>query len=110
MTTNRGLRCPLVAQRGGNPAGGRPNGARNRLSEAFLQALADDFQANGKEVVELVRQERPYDYLKVIASVMSKRMEREDVRGFTRRAADMRDDELVAMIDATKRQLEGAET
>lgn len=58
----------------GNPAG-RPKGARNKLSDAFLRALADDFDANGKEVIETVRAERPYDYLKVCASVLPKRME-----------------------------------
>jgi hypothetical protein len=46
---------------------GRPKGACNKLSEAFLQALADDFDANGAEVIERVRQERPHDYLKVCA-------------------------------------------
>jgi hypothetical protein len=58
----------------GNPAG-RPKGSRNKLSEAFLQALADDFDANGAEVIERVRQERPHDYLKVCASVMPRRLE-----------------------------------
>ena len=41
-----------------NPAG-RPKGSRNKLSDAFLQALADDFEAHGKGVVETVRTERP---------------------------------------------------
>jgi hypothetical protein len=57
-----------------NPAG-RPKGSRNKLSDAFLQALADDFEAHGKGVVEKVRTERPQDYLKIVASVMPKRME-----------------------------------
>jgi hypothetical protein len=43
-----------------------------------LQALADDFEAHGKGVVEKVRTERPQDYLKIVASVMPKRMEVED--------------------------------
>jgi hypothetical protein len=59
----------------GNP-NGRPKGSRNKLSEAFLQALADDFEANGKEVVEKVRAERPQDYLKIIAAVMPTRTSR----------------------------------
>ena len=32
-----------------------PRGSRNKLSDAFLQALADDFEAHGKGVVEKVR-------------------------------------------------------
>jgi Family of unknown function (DUF5681) len=42
----------------GNPAG-RPKGARNKLSECFLKALADDFDTNGIAVIESVRNDRP---------------------------------------------------
>ena len=83
-----------------NPAG-RPRGSRNKLSDAFLQALADDFEAHGKGVVEKVRTERPQDYLKIVASVMPKRMEVEDV-GPPLRAADLSDDELAAIIAGAK--------
>jgi hypothetical protein len=76
----------------GNPTG-RPKGSRNKLSEIFLKALADDFEAHGKGVVEKVRMERPHDYLKIVAAVMPKRMEIDDV-GPVRRAADLTDDEL----------------
>jgi len=78
-----------------------PRGSRNKLSDAFLQALADDFEAHGKGVVEKVRTERPQDYLKIVASVMPKRMEVEDV-GPPRRAADLSDDELAAIIAGAK--------
>ena len=83
-----------------NPAG-RPRGSRNKLSDAFLQALADDFEAHGKGVVEKVRTERPQDYLRIVASVMPKRMEVEDV-GRPRRAADLSDDELAAIVGRAK--------
>lgn len=69
---------PFEAGASGNPAG-RPKGSRNKLSEAFLKALADDFDANGPGVIERVRKERPHDYLKVCASVMPKRVESEEV-------------------------------
>ena len=82
-----------------NPAG-RPKGSRNKLSDAFLQALADDFEAHGKGVVEKVRTERPQDYLKIVASVMPKRMEVEDVGPL--RAADLSDDELAAIVAGAK--------
>ena len=55
----------------GNPAG-RPKGARNRLSEAFLEALEADWAIHGKAVIEAVRQARPQDYLKVVAGLMPK--------------------------------------
>ena len=69
---------PFEAGASGNPAG-RPKGSRNKLSEAFLKALADNFDANGPGVIERVRKERPHDYLKVCASVMPKRVESEEV-------------------------------
>ena len=88
----------------GNP-NGRPKGSRNRISEAALKALADDFDAHGVAVIEKVRTERPHDYLKIIVAVLPRRMEVED-------AADgkppekMTDDELEAIIWKTQRQLE----
>jgi hypothetical protein len=50
----------------GNPAG-RPKGSRNKVSEKLLEALAIDFDAHGKEVIEKVRADRPADYLTATA-------------------------------------------
>jgi hypothetical protein len=44
-------------------------------------------EAHGKGVVEKVRTERAQDYLKIVASVMPKRLEVEDIDP-PRRAAD----------------------
>ncbi len=76
---------------------GRPKGSRNRISEAMLKALADDFDTHGVGVIEKVRENRPHDYLKIIASLMSKHMEIDDTRP-TIRAIDLSDDELAAII------------
>jgi hypothetical protein len=78
-----------------NPAG-RPKGARSKLSEAFLQAFAEDFERYGQEVIEKVRTERPHDYLKVIATVTPRRMEIEDAT--MRSASELTDDELAGII------------
>jgi hypothetical protein len=87
---------PFEAGQSGNPAG-RPKGSRNKLTEDFLQALAADFEANGKEVIERVRNERPHDYLKVCASVMAKRLENENVTEH-KDVRQMTDAELEALI------------
>jgi hypothetical protein len=55
--------------------GGRPKGVRDRLSTAFLNALADDFAQHGAEVVAIVRQNDPSTYLRVYASIVPKEME-----------------------------------
>lgn len=51
---------------------GRPLGSKNKLGEAFVEALLADFEQNGVEVIEQVRTEDPTQYLKVIASVIPK--------------------------------------
>ena len=55
----------------GNPAG-RPKGSRHRISEAFLGALADDFEAHGAGVIQHVRERDPAAYLNVVARVLPK--------------------------------------
>lgn len=44
-----------------NPAG-RSKGSRNRLSGAFLTALADDFEQHGIEAIRITRIESPDIY------------------------------------------------
>lgn len=53
----------------GNPLG-RPKGSRNKLGEAFIEALHDDFKEHGVEAIQKVRAEKPDQYLKVVASVI----------------------------------------
>lgn len=60
----------------GNP--GRPKGARNKLGEAFIKAMLDDFNEHGVAAVETVRIEKPDQYLKVIASILPKEITGED--------------------------------
>lgn len=59
----------------GNSGGGRPKGARAKLGEAFLQGLCDDFAQHGPATIIKVREEKPDQYLKVVASLMPKEIE-----------------------------------
>lgn len=60
----------------GNPGGpGRPKGSRQKLSEAFLNALADDFELHGHDTVVRLREERPDVYVGAIGKLMPKLME-----------------------------------
>jgi len=84
----------------GNPAG-RPKGARNKLGEAFVEALHADFTAHGVAAIEKVRIERPQDYVKVIASLLPKQVEiKDDAFG------DLSDEQLVAIITAARSTLQ----
>lgn len=85
----------------GNSGGrGRPKGARNKLSEAFIEALHDDFVEHGKETIARVREERPQDYLKVIASLLPK-----DVNLAVNPYDGMSDQELQAQIKGLMEEL-----
>lgn len=61
----------------GNPAG-RPKGSRNKLSEAFLSDVLEDWEQHGKDAIVRMRNERPHDCDKVVASLLPKQL---DVRG-----------------------------
>lgn len=58
----------------GNIGGGRPKGSRNKLGEAFISALHDDFAEHGVAAIQAVRTERPHEYLKVVASILPKEL------------------------------------
>jgi hypothetical protein len=64
---------PFEPGQSGNPAG-KPKGSRNKLGEAFIQALYEDFTEHGTSVIEAVRAEKPDQYLKVVASILPKEL------------------------------------
>lgn len=76
----------------GNPHG-RPKGARNKLGEQFLEDLYADWQANGVETLQRVRDEKPDQYLKVVASILPK-----DLNVNINQMDDLTDDQLVQRI------------
>ena len=65
-----------------NPGGpGRPKGSRNKLAEAFLEALHADFQAHGAAAIEAARTESPLGYVRVVASLLPQKLEVNRVAG-----------------------------
>jgi hypothetical protein len=82
--------------------GGRTRGVKNRLSHAFLQALAEDFEAHGAEAIKICRVEKPNEYLRVIAHLMPRELEisHNPIEAIS-------DDQLVTYIEYTRLQLEG---
>jgi hypothetical protein len=53
----------------GNPQGSRAK-CRFKLSEAFIKQLWLDFEAHGAQAIVNVRERRPQDYLRIIASLI----------------------------------------
>lgn len=62
---------PFVKGQSGNPAG-KPPGAKNKISEKFITALTADFEQNGEAVIERVRNDKPEQYLKIVADLVPK--------------------------------------
>ena len=54
-----------------NPKG-RPKGSRNRLGEAFLIDMHKAWEEEGAAVIRRVIEDRPQDFLRIIASLMPK--------------------------------------
>jgi hypothetical protein len=92
----------VFVQRGGakSPGSGRVKGARNKISTQFLEALAKDFEENGKGVIEIMRVEKPVEYCKVIASILPKEFEITE-----NKLAEIDDSELEIFIQHTRAQL-----
>lgn len=78
-----------------NP-GGKPKGARNRITAAFLEALADDFQAHGREAIAACRTETPHRYVATIAGLCPRHSEAVGPLD------EITDDELSALIAALR--------
>lgn len=80
----------------GNP--GRPKGSRNKLGEAFIAALHDDFEEHGVAVIAAVRIDKPDQYMKVVASLLPKEFKIETVSEMTDEQLDLRIRQLASVF------------
>lgn len=81
----------------GNPAG-KPKGSRNKLGEAFIEALHDSFIQHGAATIERVRQEDPTAYVKVCAGLLPKELKIERVDELNDEQLDQRIRQLASII------------
>jgi hypothetical protein len=61
----------------GNP-GGKPIGARDRLSRMFLRSLHNDFSQHGEATIVRLRELNPALYLKLIADLVPTAIKQEE--------------------------------
>lgn len=87
----------------GNPAG-RPKGSRSKLTEAFLAALAEDFDEHGSQAIVDAREKDPMGYIKTIAALCPRELE------MKRPLQDLTDDELTSALDALRSFIASAES
>jgi hypothetical protein len=81
----------------GNTYGkGRPQGSRNKLEEAFLYGLQDDFRRYGPSAIVKCRKKDPVAYCKMIASLMPKSLNL--TAKVEKLANELTEDDLVAMV------------
>ncbi len=75
----------------GGPGGpGRRKGGKNKLGEAFLIAMEDDFKLHGPETIRMAREKDPVAYVRVLAGLLPA-----DVNLNVNHTDDMTDDELI---------------
>lgn len=85
----------------GNPKG-KPKGARTRLGEAFMKAMAADFKEHKIDVIKRCREEKPVEYLKIVAELLP--------RGFELDVKATADDtflELLRQMNTTAKIIQG---
>lgn len=89
---------PFKPGQSGNPAG-RPKGSRNKLGEAFVQALHDDFNESGVAAIQNMRAADPGGYVRVIASLLPKEFKIETTSDLTDEQLDARIRALASLIE-----------
>jgi hypothetical protein len=85
----------VPGQTGGLNPKGRPRGSRSKLGEQFITSLQQAWEERGDEVIDRVINERPQDFLKVIANILPK-----DVNIKVNSTEDLSDDQLMRKLAA----------
>jgi hypothetical protein len=88
----------------GNSGGGRAKGSRNKLTEQFLYAIANDFYEHGTEAIAKVRTSDPAAYLKLVGSLIPRQaiIDREGSPHFDYQ--ELTEEEFRQLIDRRKKQ------
>lgn len=95
---HRTLKEPWKEGQSGNPAG-RPKGSRNKLGEAFIEALHDDFNEHGPVAIQTMRDSDPGGYVRVIAGLLPKEFKIETTSDLTDEQLDARIRTLANLVE-----------
>lgn len=100
-TDNDGMRDEKGRFLTGNSGGGRPRGSRNRLTDALLATIADDFHQNGLNAVARLRESDPEAYLKLVSSLVPRELilQRERLPDFS----ELSDEDIAELLIRARR-------
>jgi hypothetical protein len=88
----------------GNSGGGRRKGSRNKLTERFLDTIADDFAEHGAVAIAQVRLNDPIAYLKIVGSLVPRGLILQHEESPAINYAEITHEELVEFVDQLRRQ------
>ncbi len=80
----------------GNPKG-RPQNAKQKLSDAFLADMLEAWQAKGKEAIDRVIEERPHEFIKAVGATVPK-----DINVKASAMDELTDDDVASLIGAVR--------
>ena len=83
-----------------NGKGGRPSGSKNKLHRSFIDALTQDFEANGEKAIRQLRVTNPGKYLQIIANTLPREFFFEH-----NTVGQLSDDELDRMIETFRSRM-----
>lgn len=94
---------PFMPGQSGNPSG-RPKGAKNKLTDLFLSAIADDFAEHGAEALASVRTQDPASYLKIVGGLIPRELVLQREESPAVDYAELSHDELVDLLEAVRKR------
>jgi hypothetical protein len=87
----------------GNP-NGRPKGAKNKLTELFLNTVIEDFAQHGADALKRLRDEDPAYYIKTLAVLLPKKLIQNYEMDSGIDLADLTNEEAVELLERIKKR------
>lgn len=88
----------------GNSGGGRRRGSRNKLTERFVDAIADDFAEHGIQAIATVRTTDPAMYLKIVGSLVPRELVLQREQSPAINYSEITHEELVGFVEERQKQ------
>lgn len=94
---------PFQPGESGNPSG-RPRGGRNRLSEALLSIVVEDFIKHGPDAIAQLREKDPATYLRLVSSLVPRELILKQEEAPVVDYAELSQDDVVRLLEEQHRR------